>query len=131
MSSDGGEKFDIKTDMKIKDAFAADGRRDSTGRRQTYYNNNIWKIKLWKFKVSEVLKGNVKAGSEVEFTSLGWTKKPDSQQLTYMCDLVLGFDAGKKYVIFLNSFNPSGYKMLNVENDPFLLKVRSIVKNKL
>jgi hypothetical protein len=127
-SSDGGEKFDIKTDMKIKSSFAADGKRDASGRRQTYFYNEIWKSKLWTFKVSEVLKGEMQQGSEVSFTSLGWTKKPDSQQLSYMCDLILGFENGKKYVIFLNSFSPLGYKMVSAEKDPHLLKVKNLIQ---
>lgn len=117
---------DIKSDFPAQTGIAADGRRDNSGRMKSLENRGNTR---WKFKVLESLKGDLAAGSELSFVSMRQSSEKQPVLTPILCDYVLNFKVGRKYLVFVNSFHPKGYQAVSGIDDPFFKKIQSLSKD--
>lgn len=124
-----GKRPTVVPDFPAEGGIAFQGRDRKTGKRFTQLDD-VWGTNKWSFKVVETLKGNLKSGSSFDLITLLKREKMPSKPFSPLCDLPIAFELNKKYLIFKDSFNPSGYLSIKGENDEWLLSVRRYLSDK-
>lgn len=118
-----GKPPTLKPDFSPKGGLAIHGRRDSSGKRKSQLDD-IWNSIEWTFEVEEALKGRLKKGEKLTFTTLDTSADIDAVLTHPLCDYPLHFESNKEYLIFYNSFNPNGYQSISDGNKTLLQKVK-------
>ncbi|MBX3022018.1 MAG: hypothetical protein KF799_10110 [Bdellovibrionales bacterium] len=86
------------------------------------------------FDVLEVLKGKRTTRALIEnfeAPSSGADFKGKMRSLyNSACEVAVGFEVGKTYLLFLKSFHPLGYEEIRDSDDPWLAEVRKYLEKK-